>query len=298
METLLNCQVCNQSTQVPFLSCKDYTVSRETFSIVSCAHCGFNFTNPRPGPSELGRYYQSEAYISHSNNGKGLINGLYKLIRKYTLIKKLQLINRLNGYTNPSKQLLDIGSGTGEFIAICKAGKWKVIGIEPSETAAMYARNNYKLTILPEEEINNLQDNHFDIITMWHVLEHVPELNKRIEDLKRLIKPRGTIIIAVPNHSSADAKHYKEFWAAYDVPRHLYHFTPDTIKALFNKHDLSVKQVLPMRFDSFYVSMLSEKYINGKPNLIKAIWNGFKSNISAIRSGETFSSQIYIIKPN
>jgi len=292
METLTNCPVCNSSSSELFLTCKDHTVSRETFDIVRCISCGFKYTNPRPELNVLGNYYKSEDYVSHSNTKKGFINSTYQTVRKYTLIKKLQLISK---YYKTGK-VLDIGSGTGEFLNICKNAKWETIGIEPSDDARNMSITNYSLDIRKEEEIANLISESFDIITMWHVLEHVPDLNTRIEDLKRLIKPNGIIIIAVPNCNSLDAKIYKENWAAYDVPRHLYHFTPKDIEAVFKKHELNLFRTLPMVFDAYYVSMLSEKIMTGKPNVLKALWNGFRSNFSGMKTGNTYSSQIYLIR--
>jgi len=292
MENLTNCPVCNSTQFNPFLACIDNTVSRETFQIVVCSSCGFKFTNPRPEESDLGRYYKSEDYVSHSNTKKGFINSTYQSVRKYTLLKKLQLISKY--YKTGS--ILDIGCGTGEFLNTCKNAKWKTIGIEPDTDARSMAIKNYSLDVRDESELKNLSDASFDIISMWHVLEHVPKLNERVEELKRLIKPNGIIIIAVPNCDSLDAKIYKEHWAAYDVPRHLYHFTPKDIESLFRNHSMKVVRILPMIFDSFYVSMLSEKIRTGKTNIIRSTWNGFRSNLAALKSGKTYSSQIYVIR--
>lgn len=292
METLSNCPICNSSQFIPFLSCIDNTVSREIFNIVKCEQCSFKFTNPRPEEENLGKYYKSENYVSHSNTNKGFINSTYQSVRKYTLLKKLQLISKFYKTGN----ILDIGCGTGEFLNTCKNAKWKTLGIEPDMDARTMAIKNYSLDVRPESEIDQLPDSSFDIITMWHVLEHVPKLNQRVEDLKRLIKPNGIIIIAVPNSNSLDAKIYKENWAAYDVPRHLYHFNPNDINLLFKNHGMKMFRILPMIFDSFYVAMLSEKIKTGKTNVLRSTWNGLISNISAIKSGNTYSSQIYLIR--
>ena len=292
MEALINCPVCNSTSFSPFLSCVDHTVSRETFNVVQCSLCGFKFTNPRPEEDKLGPYYNSDEYVSHSNTKKGFINATYQYVRKYTLLKKLQLISK---YYRTGK-ILDIGCGTGEFLNICKRAKWETLGIEPDPGARSKAVANYGLNVKPESEIQGLQDESFDIISMWHVLEHVPRLNERVEDLKRLIKPGGVIIVAVPNCNSFDAKIYKENWAAYDVPRHLYHFTPKDIEPLFKNHGLKMFKVLPMIFDSFYVSMLSEKIKTGRSNIVRSTWNGFRSNLFALKSGKTSSSQIYLFR--
>jgi 2-polyprenyl-3-methyl-5-hydroxy-6-metoxy-1,4-benzoquinol methylase len=292
MEIITRCPVCNKEEFNLFLNCLDFTVSRETFSIVQCTSCNFKFTNPRPESDSIGNYYQSDDYISHSNTSKGFINFTYKIIRKYTLLKKLQLISKF--YKTGS--ILDIGCGTGEFLNTCKDAQWKTVGIEPDDKTRKTASDRYALNIYSEDYLHELQDESFEIITMWHVLEHVPFLNERIKDLKRLVKPNGIIIIAVPNCDSLDAKIYKENWAAYDVPRHLYHFTPQTLEHVFKNHELKLFNILPMIFDSFYVSMLSEKIKRGKPNLLCSMWNGFRSNLNGIKTGKTYSSQIYLIR--
>jgi len=292
MDTLKSCPICNSGDFLPFLSCKDYTVSRETFSIVRCVSCGFRFTNPRPEAHKLGGYYLSEDYISHSNSSKGLINWLYKKVRAHTIKGKVAQINE----ESPVGQILDIGCGTGEFLNACISSGWKGNGVEPSEMAAAQAKKNFGLSVFSEEEMNKLPSTSYDIITMWHVLEHVPSLIDRIKDLHRLLKSNGVVLIAVPNCESKDAKHYKEFWAAYDVPRHLYHFSPGDIENLFSKHGFTIKSILPMKFDSYYVSMLSEKYKSGKPRILRALFQGALSNLNVGAKGLTSSSQIYILK--
>jgi 2-polyprenyl-3-methyl-5-hydroxy-6-metoxy-1,4-benzoquinol methylase len=294
MQRLENCPVCNASSFSPFLDCIDYTVSRETYSIVQCNSCGFKFTNPRPEESDLGKYYKSEDYISHSNTKKGFINSAYQTVRKYTLLKKLQLISK---YYKTGK-ILDIGSGTGDFLKTMKNAKWETIGIEPDEDARKFSIESNGLDIRTEVELSRLEEASFDVISMWHVLEHVPKLNERVEELRRLIKPNGMIIIAVPNCSSLDAKIYGSKWAAYDVPRHLYHFVPKDIEELFRRHGMKVYKTLPMMFDSFYVSMLSERYKTGNTNILRSTWNGLRSNLAGMKNGRTYSSQIYLIRKN
>ena len=292
METLSACPICSSTSFKPFLVCKDHTVSKKEFAIVECAGCGFKFTNPRPLESDLGAYYKSEDYISHSNTRKGLISKLYQYVRNYTLKGKLDLIEKLQ---KGRGSILDIGCGTGEFLNVCSRAGWNTIGIEPSPEASKFAKEQYKLDVRDEEALKSLKEASYDVISMWHVLEHVPHLNERVGELKRLLKPAGYLIVAVPNCSSRDAAKYGANWAAYDVPRHLYHFTPKDIRMLFGKHGMHVKQVLPMRFDSYYVSMLSEKYKSGKVRLIPAFFSGLSSNMGASGTGETYSSQIYII---
>jgi 2-polyprenyl-3-methyl-5-hydroxy-6-metoxy-1,4-benzoquinol methylase len=295
METLNNCPVCKQDGTKPYLSCVDYTVSRETFAVVQCKSCGFRFTNPRPDEKEIGKYYQAEEYISHSDTSKGLVNKLYLMVRNYTIGKKVKLINRLSRpLSSATPHLLDIGCGTAEFIHACKQDGWNVTGIEPSEVARKNAEQKYGITPLPQEKLFELNEKKYNVISLWHVLEHVHELDRTIAQIHKLLLDEGVLIIAVPNCESPDAKNYGAHWAAWDVPRHLYHFTINDIKTLFSRSGFTLAEVLPMKFDSFYVSLLSEKYKTGRSNLLSGFFNGLNSNLSAGSSG--YSSQIYILK--
>lgn len=294
LEKLKNCPVCNKESHTLFLSCIDYTVSRETFEVVKCNDCGFVFTNPRPFAVDLGGYYKSDEYISHSNTNKGLINKIYQIVRNYTLLGKLKIVYKFSKLKKGA--LLDIGCGTGNFLNIVSKSNWMVTGLEPDDHAREFGIKNFGLNVLPAEAIKTIPSNSFDVITMWHVLEHVPNLGEYIVRLKEMLKENGIAIIAVPNCNSYDAKHYKTFWAAYDVPRHLYHFTPSTINKLFSDYGFKSIATLPMPFDSFYVSMLSEKYKGSFAGIVKAFIIGLISNIKAARSGLEYSSQIYIFK--
>ena len=214
METLKNCPVCNQDKFNPFLSCVDYTVSRETFQIVQCAACGFRFTNPRPDENEIGKYYQAEEYISHSDTSKGIVNKLYQIVRNHTIKQKVKLINQLvksqksvrKDSFGEVKSLLDIGCGTGEFLNACKENGWNVTGIEPSEIARKNAEQKYGIKPLPQEKLFEISERKFNVITLWHVLEHIYQLDKTIDQIKKIIADNGTLIVAVPNCNSFDAK--------------------------------------------------------------------------------------------
>jgi len=298
MEALKKCPICESDSLDYFLSCKDYTVSHESFTIVKCRNCEFVFTNPRPDPVTIGKYYKSEDYISHSDVRKGLISKLYHFFRNYTLLKKLQLVINLTGKPSEkiSRNLLDIGCGTGSFLNICSKAGFTCFGIEPEKDARVLAQKKYNLEIGDESNLDSLASGIMDVITMWHVLEHVSSLNDTIQKIKRLLKPNGFLIVAVPNRNSFDAKYYKEFWAAFDTPRHFYHFTPSNVSKLFSKNNMKVLRTLPMKLDSFYISMLSEKYKYGRVNYWKAIFIGIKSNLLAVKTGIEFSSQIYVIR--
>ncbi|MCF8369063.1 MAG: class I SAM-dependent methyltransferase [Bacteroidales bacterium] len=292
MEHIYKCQVCGSKQFKEFIITKDYFLSQEEFKIDECAECGLRFTNPRPERSNIDKYYTSPDYISHTNTSKGIINKLYKAIRTYTITRKIQLIKKIN----TQGAILDIGSGSGEFLFAVAQNGYKVTGVEPNELARKVSIEKYKIDILDEPSLNILPPKSFDIITMWHVLEHVYDIQDRIKQISRLLKDNGTLIIAVPNFASYDAKKYREHWAAYDLPRHVYHFSPKQIWRLFKDHHYRLERRVPMKFDSFYVSILSEKYKNGKGNIIKAILTGLVSNIIARFTKHNYSSLTYLFK--
>ncbi len=277
------------SNKKHFLTVKDYSVSKETFDLYLDETLDLLITHPQPSLENLGKFYESEDYISHTDNKRSLFEKLYHFIKSIALKNKLNLINSLQLHKG---QILDIGAGTGDFLSVAKKDGWQTIGIEPSDRAKSIAINK---GISFVEQTNELENYSFDVISMWHVLEHVPDLDKQIKELKRLLKPTGTLIIAVPNFKSFDAKHYGKFWAAYDVPIHFWHFSKTAIKLLFEKEEMKLEKVLPMKFDSFYVSLLSEKYKSGKMNFIKAFFIGLQSNWNASQHFE-YSSHIYILK--
>ena len=292
MLTLKNCPVCNHDNFTPFISCKDHTVSAEVFNIVSCSGCNFKFTNPRPEDSIIGNYYKSEDYISHSNTKKGLISSLYHLVRSYTLGQKEKLLNK---YVSRGT-LLDYGCGTGMFLKKCRDRSWSVFGLEPDDGARSIAKS-FDLKLCENlNELNQLvEDRSLSAITLWHVLEHVSDLDNTLNLFRRKLKEDGVLIIAVPNYCSYDAKHYKENWAAYDVPRHLYHFNLDSVSNLLKNFAFKLIDTKPMKFDSFYVSMLSERYKTGKQSLINSFLIGLRSNLRAKKASD-YSSVIYVFK--
>lgn len=325
-----------------YLKTKDYSVSNKEFELLLDDRIDLLITHPRPNKEDLGKYYESENYISHTDRKKTVTEFIYNSVKKYTLNRKLEL---LNSFQVEKKSVLDIGCGTGDFLSTCQQAGWKVTGIEPNNKARakakekleentylysdihaffeedfaseekdvdfkksykhtkLYYHNEYETKNVEEEvlkfgasaEETNENPYQFDVITLWHVLEHVYDLDKYIYQLKKLLKPSGVLIIAVPNFKSYDAEYYKQFWAAYDVPRHLWHFSQTSIHRLFSTELMKVIKTLPMKFDAFYVSLLSEEYKTGKKNFFKAFLNGIKSNRAAKRTGE-YSSLIYVLK--
>lgn len=293
LEKVEECPICREKSFTPFLTCKDETASNNEFSLLLCNSCAFVITSPRPTFEAIGSFYKSNQYISHSGNTSGLIGKLYLLARSLTLTKKRRTIETFS----QSGSLLDYGCGTGEFLNECKANEWTVEGIEPSEEAREKASKLTNASI--HKDISQLVDHQYDIITLWHVLEHVHNLQNVIHTLTKHLKADGTIFIAVPNHESWDAKKYKEHWAAYDVPRHLWHFSKANMKALLNQHGLKIKGIMPMKLDSFYVSLLSEQYQNPDQSNLRKYIRGFVygliSNLKGAKE-DNYSSLIYIAK--
>ncbi len=271
---------------------KDYLVSGKTFTLIYDDELDLYRTIPVPPADELGKYYKSDHYISHTDSQQTLTDRLYQMVKSYNLKSKIRLINR---HRTTKGRLLDIGAGTGDFLKAVHKDGWQITGVEPDEQARTLARNK-----LPEQtplypSLDALHNQTFDVITLWHVLEHVPDYNQYLETIKRLLTKDGLLVIAVPNFKSYDAQYYQAYWAAFDVPRHLWHFSQTAIQKILTNHQMTLFKIKPMRFDSFYVSMLSEQHKHSTKNLVKSFGLGLYSNLKAMGSGE-YSSLIYLAK--
>lgn len=263
-------------------------MSGESFELVYDSKKKCLKTIPEPDIEVLRKYYESDDYISHTDSKKGFMDKIYQWVKRYSLSKKLRLVTALHGKPG---SLLDIGAGTGAFLGLSKMYQWDVQGVEPDDNA----RRLSALKGVPlVTNIDELEGKLFDVVTLWHVLEHLPNLDETIKKIEALVRPGGNLIVAVPNYKSFDANYYKEYWAAYDAPRHLWHFSKESMSVLFSRR-MSLAKVKPLIFDSFYVSLLSEKYKSGSRFSVKAIFIGLWSNISAWRTKE-FSSLIYCFK--
>ncbi|MCK0191678.1 class I SAM-dependent methyltransferase [Arenibacter sp. F20364] len=270
-----------------YLETKDFTLTGESFKLLHDPVLDMLVTTPQP--EYLARYYESENYISHTDAKSSLLDKIYQTVKVYNLKRKLALIN---AYSDTGKKLLDVGAGTGDFLSVAEKQGWEVFGVEPNELAKRKASEK---GIELYSDLNLLPQQKYDVITLWHVLEHVPDLDRQISKLVGLLSEKGTLVVAVPNFKSYDAYHYKKFWAAFDVPRHLWHFSRNSIQNIFAEHGMKLVKTKPMIFDAFYVSLLSEKYKRGKQKFAKAFWIGLKSNLRALRSKE-YSSLIYVLK--
>ncbi len=292
--TIHNCPLCNSTQLEHFIDCTDCYATREKFAIYKCCDCGFRFTQDAPVESEIGPYYESPDYISHTDTNKGCMNHVYHWVRKYMLARKAELINKVSGLESGS--LLDYGAGTGYFAQTMRCQGWEVKAIEKSVMARDFALDHFGLEMESDIALDFLPSCSFQVVTLWHVMEHVEKLDYLWNRISDILADDGTLIVAVPNCKSFDAQLYKEDWAAYDVPRHLWHFEPETMKRMGSKYGFSLIEEMPMPFDAFYVSMLSEKYKNHSSYFVKGMWNGFKAWLACRKDKEKSSSLIYVFK--
>ena len=288
------CPLCSSEMTENHFNCTDHFVSGESFAIARCITCGFMFTQDYPDENEIYRYYESAGYISHSDTSKGIINKSYHLIRQLMLLRKKRIIKKITGLRHGN--LLDVGSGTGHFASVMRNSGWSVKGIEISGKARDFSSTTFDLEIFAPEQIAELDSCSFDCVTMWHVLEHFHDPHRYFSDIIRLLKPGGVCLVALPNCSSTDAEHYREVWAAFDVPRHLWHFDPSTFAHFVRKTGLTVERQMILPFDVFYISVLSEKYKGSKwpfiSGITRAIWFSLVSFFCRRRS----SSLIYLLR--
>lgn len=289
-----SCPCCNALDIQEVLLVQDYTVSKETFPVWQCNSCYIRFTQDIPDENSIAPYYKSDNYISHSDTNEGIINKLYHTVRNITLKSKRTLIEHQTKIKNGN--LLDIGAGTGAFANVMQQAGWHVTGLEPDEKARQIALQKFNITFQLPNTLYNLDNEQYDAITLWHVLEHVHNLHGYMRKFYELLKPNGKLFIAVPNYTSADAVMYKKYWAAYDVPRHLYHFSPNSMEYLAKQYQFLITAYKPMWFDSFYVSMLSEKYQSGQENFLMAGINGCISNFKTLFDVKRCSSIIYVLQ--
>ncbi|WP_300729739.1 class I SAM-dependent methyltransferase [uncultured Bacteroides sp.] len=288
------CPLCGKSHFEKVLTCTDHYATGESFDIFRCSDCGFMFTQNVPDEHVIGRYYESPDYISHTNTHKGMMNKIYHWVRRYMLTRKARIIKRGCGLSRG--QLLDIGTGTGYFSHFMAERGWRVSAIEKSPQARAFAKEHFGLDVQPPEALSGYEAGSFDVITLWHVMEHLQNLNETWEQLAKLLKDRGALIVAVPNPSSFDARYYKQMWGAYDVPRHLWHFTPSVMQQFGAKHGFKLTELRPMPFDAFYVSMLSEKYRGSKFAFLKGMLTGTRAWFASLIKKERSSSMIYVFR--
>jgi len=288
------CPLCSSEKIFFYLKCTDNFISKETFDIYKCQTCNFEFTQDAPGEFEISKYYESDDYISHSDTSRGLTNKIYRFVRNIMLCRKRELIKDITGRKKGT--LLDIGSGTGYFASTMLKAGWDVSGIEINEKARDFSKIHFGLKIFAPEQILTLKYESFDCITLWHVLEHFHNPFKYISDISRLLKPGGLCIIALPNCDSYDANFYKKAWAAYDVPRHLWHFNPATFRIFSEKAGFTLGKLRSLPFDVFYISIMSEKYQGSRFPFLKGIITALPFAFLSLFNKKRSSSVIYILR--
>ena len=288
------CPLCGGQQLEHALTCTDHYASGEQFEVIRCVHCGFLMTQGVPVEAEIGKYYETPDYISHSDTQQGLMNRVYHWVRQYMLSRKAALVKRTSGLSEGS--LLDYGTGTGYFANAMLCQGWKVKAIEKSPQARAFAKKQFGLNVEAEHSLKDYPSMSLDVVTLWHVMEHLEHLNEMWETLHRILKDKGVLIVAVPNPESYDARKYKEWWAAYDVPRHLWHFSPLVMQRFGEKHGFVLEKEHPMPFDAFYVSMLTEKYKSNELSFVKGLWTGTLAWFSALGNKERSSSLIYVFR--
>jgi ubiquinone/menaquinone biosynthesis C-methylase UbiE len=288
------CPLCSSEKIGLQLICTDHFVSKKEFAVFQCSSCFFRFTQDYPEEADILQFYESESYISHSDSSEGISNKLYRLVRKIMLRIKRNLVMEITGLKTGS--ILDVGSGTGYFAAAMKKEGWSAEGIEINEKAREFSISHFGLEAGPPEKISSIRSGTYDCITLWHVLEHFHDPFKYFSEIYRLLKPDGFCIIALPNSCSYDAVHYKSHWAAWDVPRHLWHFSPETFWLFSDRTGFELVETRTLPLDVFYISSLSEKYKGSHLSFItgmtKAIWFAFLSFFNRRKS----SSMIYILR--
>lgn len=291
LESVATCPVCSSHRFIPHLTAQDHTTTGETFALVKCTGCELIITTPRPTATDIGRYYESDQYISHTSASTTWFDKAYQKVRSLNLETKQRLIERYQR----AGRILDYGCGTGQFFAHMKKKGWTGDAIEPSPPARQRASIETDQPI--HANWSTIPSHPYQVITLWHVLEHVHDLPGTLQQLKTHLADTGTLFIAVPNHRAHDANQYQQHWAAYDVPRHLWHFHQTAMQQLLTVHGFRLVEVCPMKWDAYYVSLLSEGYRSPTRSkavrLLRACHTGWQSNQKATRSGE-YSSLIYI----
>lgn len=288
------CPLCHSGSIEKRHSCKDHFATGEIFDIFQCKDCGFLFTQNIPDEKDIAPYYESSSYISHSNTNKGVINKLYHIVRSIMLRRKVSLVKKLTLLQNG--RIVDYGAGTGYFARAMQKKGWNVTAIEKSAQARDFSKEHFNFEMQPEEALKDIESSSVDVVTLWHVMEHIQQIDTFWDELNRILEETGIAIIAVPNCTSYDADNYGEHWAAYDVPRHLWHFSPSSIMMLSEKHGFILERQYPMPFDGFYISLLSERYKGRKLKLLRGLWNGFLGLCATLDKTSASSSIIYVFR--
>ncbi len=316
-EHLSECPLCESRVGASeVLQARDHLITGKLYKVVRCLTCDFLYTNPRPTIEDSINHYRSDDYISHTDSKHGLRDRMYQAIKQHMLKKKLRVIQRAaqrhrkNAHADKPLELLDFGCGSGEFVLASQKAGHQSVGYEPDQMAAMKVKQKGARVLDKQDDLDAIQDHSFDVITLWHALEHVHELGQCMKELRRLLSDTGLLVIAAPMVNSTDAEYYKRFWAAYDLPRHLYHFNPSSLLQLGRNFGFELIRRHALPFDSYYISLLSESYKEqetnkqeanlksrpGLPALLRALWMASWSNLRAATSSKPWSSEIFLFR--
>lgn len=292
MNKIEECPSCQSVSFNPVFTAADHVVSGDLFDIIECDNCHIRLTNPIPDEKEILPYYDSDDYVSHSETTRGAINKLYAVVRRVMLIRKRKVIQSLG--PGRSGKLLEIGCGAGAFLNEMHRSGWEVLGIEPNRRARDTVMRKYSLAVRSPEEWFTQPESSYDVIALWHVLEHLHSLDGYLRRIRTCLEDNGVLIVAVPNYRSFDGEYYQSRWAAYDLPRHLYHFTYESMTVLLKRYGLTITTIKRLPFDAFYASMLSEKHSEGF--VARGLWIGLRSYLQALGDTKRSSSIIYVVR--
>ena len=266
---------------------KDYFYSQEVFEVLPSKHEGILETFPKLSEEKLSEYYYHEKYISHQTQSKSLFDKAYQFAKRFMTKRKQKMVLKFHS----SGRILDIGTGTGDFLKSFDPKRWEKYAIEPNEDLHQRLKEN-NISLL--DGVDKIKNHKFDVITLWHALEHIPNLEETLQSIRESLTPNGILVIAVPNYKSFDAKFYKSFWAAWDVPRHVWHFSKQGLISLCQTFDLKFYNTISLPLDAFYISIVSEKYRKSN-NIVRGFMVGLYSNVSGMFKNE-YSSFVYVFK--
>ncbi len=288
------CPLCGASGQIPYAGCTDYTVSKEHYTLMRCPSCGMVYTLDPPSQDKMAQYDKLGLKLKLGDSPSGLIGKLYYRVRSYMLGRKAHIVESQSYRT--AGTLLNYGAKTGFFSHRMERRGWKVISVEKYHEERQFSLEMFHHRMIDLNEMDKLRPGTFDVITLWHVFEHNPHPDKLLDRFYDLLRPGGILVMACPNICSTDAMHYGPYWAAYDVPRHLWHFSPTSLCNLVHKHGFTLMHHESMPFDSFYISILSEKQMRHKLAFIRGFLYGLHSWLVSLSKRGKSSSLVYVFR--
>lgn len=287
------CPACQATTATDLFQARDHLVSGREFLIRRCTNCGMGWTVDPPAEEDAGKYYVSDEYISHTDSKQSLADRLYHLARGFMLKRKGKLVDSAVGKS--AGIMMDFGSGTGYFAAFMQQRGWQVTGIELSEMARNYSVERFGIRAIGPQQVRDLPSASADCVTFWHVLEHLYDPAGWMDEVKRILKDDGRCIIALPNFASADAEWFGKRWAALDVPRHLWHFSPQAFREFAEKQGFVCESTSALPLDLFYISLLSYRNDGKGMPLARGVLTGVVIALRSLFRRDSASSLVYVL---